>query len=132
MKIIIDVMSGDNAPEELLRGAVEAANAFPVDIAVCGNAEIIDAVARECRLDLSMLEICHAPQVIDMEDSALSVMREKNDSSMALGLKMLYEGKGDAFVSAGNTGAGRRKAAGRCAAEQSGAPAGAALVIASG
>ena len=105
MKIIIDVMSGDNAPEELLRGAVEAANAFPVDIAVCGNAEIIDAVARECSLDLSMLEICHAPQVIDMEDSALSVMREKNDSSMALGLKMLSEGKGDAFVSAGNTGA---------------------------
>ena len=105
MKIIIDVMSGDNAPEELIRGAVDAANAFRVDIAICGNAEIIDAVARERGLDLSRLEICHAPKVIDMEDSALSVMREKSDSSMALGLRMLAEGRGDAFVSAGNTGA---------------------------
>ncbi len=105
MKIIIDVMSGDNAPEELIRGAIDAANAFPVDIAVCGNAEMIDAVARKLGLDLSRLEICHAPQVIDMEDSPLSVMREKSDSSMALGFKMLAEGRGDAFVSAGNTGA---------------------------
>lgn len=105
MKIIIDVMSGDNAPEELLRGAVDAAESFSADIAVCGDAGIIDAVARECELDLSRLEICHAPQVISMEDSPLCVMREKNDSSMALGLKMLSEGKGDAFVSAGNTGA---------------------------
>ncbi|MBQ7011467.1 MAG: phosphate acyltransferase PlsX [Clostridia bacterium] len=105
MRILIDVMSGDNAPEELLRGAVEAAESFNVDIAVCGNAEVIDAVAREKELDLSPITVFHAPQVIGMEDSALCVVREKSDSSMALGLHMLAEGKADAFVSAGNTGA---------------------------
>jgi len=105
MKIVIDVMSGDNAPEELIRGAVEAASEFSARIAVCGDAEIIDSIAREKELDLSNIEIVHASQIISMEDSALCVVRDKKDSSMAVGLRMLAEGRADAFVSAGNTGA---------------------------
>ncbi len=105
MKILIDVMSGDNAPEALLRGAADAARAFSPAIAVIGDRAVIETVAAEAEIDLSGLEICDAPSVISMEDPALSVVREKKDSSMAIGLEMLSRGEGDAFISAGNTGA---------------------------
>ncbi len=105
MKILIDVMSGDNAPGEILRGAADAARAFAPAIAVVGQRTVIESVSAEEGIDLSEIEICDAPSVITMEDAALSVMREKRDSSMAVGLDMLAHGEADAFVSAGNTGA---------------------------
>ena len=105
MKIIIDVMSGDNAPAELLRGASMAADEYSADIVVVGNREIIEETAQKEGLSLEKLTVIHASEVIDMEDKALSVVREKKDSSMSVGLKMLAQGEGDAFVSAGNTGA---------------------------
>ena len=105
MKILIDAMSGDNAPSELLRGAALAAESYPEEILVCGDEAVILETAKKERIDLSRLGIVHAPQVIDMEDDALSAVRSKSDSSMARGLQMLAENKGDAFVSAGNTGA---------------------------
>lgn len=105
MKIIIDVMSGDNAPLELLRGAVSAAEEYNVAIAVVGHREIIEKTAAENEISLEKVEIVHADSVIDMEDAPLSVIRDKADSSMSVGLKLLQSGEGDAFVSAGNTGA---------------------------
>ncbi len=105
MKIIIDVMSGDNAPKEILRGALMAADEYPASIVVVGDREIIENTAEQEGLSLDKVTVVHADSVINMEDKALSVVREKKDSSMSVGLKMLAQGEGDAFVSAGNTGA---------------------------
>ena len=108
MKILIDIMSGDKAPLEQLCGAVQAAVETPsVSFAFIGNEDIIRAVAtaRGLNVDLPNIELVHTSEVVTMEDAPLSVVREKKDSSMGTGLKMLAEGNGDAFVSAGNTGA---------------------------
>lgn len=105
MKIIIDVMSGDNAPLELLKGAILGKEECHVQIAVVGNRDIIEQTAAENNLSLDGLEIVHADSVIGMEDAPLSVIRDRADSSMSIGLRMLESGEGDAFVSAGNTGA---------------------------
>lgn len=108
MKILIDIMSGDKAPVEQLIGAMQAATETPsVSFGFIGNEDIIRAVASARGLDVNLpnIEIVHTSDVITMDDAPLSVVREKKDSSMGTGLKMLAEGKGDAFVSAGNTGA---------------------------
>ncbi len=105
MKIIIDVMSGDNAPVELVKGAVLSRDELGVSVVMVGNRETIEQIAADKQLDLSNIEIVDTDVVIDMEDPALSVVRDKNRSSMAIGLHMLANGEGDAFVSAGNTGA---------------------------
>lgn len=105
MKIILDVMGGDNSPAEFIKGAVAAKNEYNIDIILVGDKSIIEKAAEESSLSLDNIEIVHTDTVINMEDPALSVVREKNDSSMATGLKMLRDGKGDALVSAGNTGA---------------------------
>ena len=105
MRIIIDAMSGDFAPLETVKGAVEAATVFPdVEIVLAGNRRIIERVAAEERLSLSKVEIIDAASVITMEDEPNCVVKDKKDSSMAVGLLALKE-NGDAFVSAGNTGA---------------------------
>ena len=106
MKILLDVMSGDNAPLELIRGAVTAVGEFDCSVVMLGDEVTIRACAAENSLDLSdpRLSIVHTTQVITMEDHPLSI-RSKKDSSMAVGLKMLADGQGDAMVSAGNTGA---------------------------
>lgn len=106
MRILIDVMSGDNAPLELLRGAVFAAAEYPnLSIAVVGNEDIIRETAESDKLSLENIEVIPSVSVIEMEDKALSVVRDKKDSSMSVGLHALAAGEGDAFVSAGNTGA---------------------------
>ncbi len=105
MKILLDAMSGDHAPLEILRGAIMAHAEFPDEIVLIGDENIIADVAVKNELDLRGITIVHASSVISMEDSPLSVVRDKKDSSMGVGLKMLSRGEGDAFVSAGNTGA---------------------------
>ena len=106
MKILVDVMSGDNAPLEIIKGAIEAANEYKDHkIVIVGNENVISDTIVQNELDLGNIEIAHAPDVITMEDRALAVVREKRESSMSIGLKMLASGEADAFVSAGNTGA---------------------------
>ncbi len=108
MTILVDIMSGDKAPLEQLLGTINAAHDNPaVSFGLIGNEDIIRAVALGKGLDVDApnLSIIHTTEVVTMEDSPLSVVREKSGSSMAVGLKMLSEGKGDAFVSSGNTGA---------------------------
>lgn len=105
MRIIVDVMGGDNAPLETVKGVCHAAEEFNAKYILVGNKPEIEQVAEENNLDLGKFEIVHTETVITMEDEPLSVMRAKNDSSMSIGLRMLSEGKGDAFVSTGNTGA---------------------------
>ncbi len=106
MRILIDVMSGDNAPLELIRGAVMAASEYPnLSIAIVGTEEIIYETAEAEGISLDGIEVVPSFSVIEMEDKALSVVREKKDSSMSVGLHAVANGEGDAFVSAGNTGA---------------------------
>lgn len=105
MKILVDVMSGDNAPLELIKGATAAAEEFTEEIVIIGDENVISDVAVKNEIDISNLTIVNAKSVINMEDKPMCVVREKRDSSMSMGLKMLAEGKVDAFVSAGNTGA---------------------------
>lgn len=105
MKILIDVMSGDNAPLEMIKGAALANKEFNCDISIIGDENVISDVAVKNDISLDGIEIINANSVINMEDKPMSVVREKRDSSMGLGLKRLADGEVDAFVSAGNTGA---------------------------
>lgn len=105
MKIIVDVMGGDKAPEETVKGVLWAMKEFNATYLLVGDREQIERIAAENQYDVRLLNIVDTKTYITMEDNPLCVMREKNDSSMAVGLKMLAEGQGDAFVSAGNTGA---------------------------
>ena len=104
MNIIIDAMGGDNAPNEIVKGAAAAARNTDSRLVLVGNRAKIESILREEDADPRLFDIVHAESVITMEDGPLSVVRAKKDSSMAVGLRLLKEG-GDAFVSAGNTGA---------------------------
>lgn len=105
MRIIVDVMGGDNAPEELVKGAFDASKLYDADYTMVGDKDAIEKVAKDNGLDLSAFEIVDAKGVVEMTDDPITVVRKKGDSSMVVGLRMLAEGKGDAFVSTGNTGA---------------------------
>jgi glycerol-3-phosphate acyltransferase PlsX len=99
-------MSGDNAPLEIIKGAAMAARAYPEhSLVLVGDENVISDVSVKHNINLDGIEILHAPTAITMEDKPLAVVREKRDSSMSVGLKHLSQGLGDAFVSAGNTGA---------------------------
>lgn len=105
MKIIVDCFGGDNAPSEILKGSALAVKELDVDIVLTGDKEKIEKCARENNISLERMEIEDCPDVITMEDNAKSVLKAKSNSSMAVGFRLLNEGRGDAFVSAGNTGA---------------------------
>lgn len=105
MKIILDAMGGDFAPLEVVRGAVLAAAQYPqVKLVLTGDSEKIHGAAKEAGTATDSLEIVHTEQVITMEDDPMSILKAKKDSSMGMGLRLLRE-DGDAFISAGNTGA---------------------------
>ena len=106
MRIIIDAMSGDNAPLEIIKGVGLAANEYKEEqFILVGNEEIIKKIASEENVDISKMEIVHTEGVISMHDDPLSIAKEKRDSSMGVALKLLADGNGDVLVSAGNTGA---------------------------
>lgn len=107
MKIILDAMGGDNAPEAVVSGALEALKAYNCQIILVGKGEaILEALKKQGVSDLPAgLEIANADDVVDMHDDPASVLHKRKNSSMVVGLKMLSDGQGDAFVSAGSTGA---------------------------
>ncbi len=104
-RIIVDMMGGDNAPLETVKGVCMAAGEYSAEYVLVGGKEELLRIAAENELSLDGFEIVDAPSVITMEDDPIAVVRSKADSSMGVGLKLLAEGKGDAFVSTGNTGA---------------------------
>lgn len=104
MRIIIDAMSGDNAPDEIVKGAVMASKEYDVDIVLSGNKEIIEETAAKLGVCLEGIEIIESEDVITMNDDPNCVVRSKKNSSMSVGLRELKE-NADAFISAGNTGA---------------------------
>ena len=107
MKIILDAMGGDNAPQAPVMGAVNAAKDFGAQINLVGRgAEILKVLRDNGIQDLpDGITITDAEEVVDMHDDPASVIRKKKNSSMVVGLRMLSEGQGDAFISAGSTGA---------------------------
>lgn len=105
MKIIIDCMGGDNAPDEMLKGAVAAKQELGGDYVLVGHEQVLRDCATKNGLDISGFDILHAEETITMEDDAMAAVKTKKDSSMAVGLRALAEGTGDALVSCGNTGA---------------------------
>lgn len=107
MKIILDAMGGDNAPQAPVLGAIEAVKRYNADIILVGRGQEILEVLKKNGLDTlpEGVEIAHADDVVDMHDDPASVIHRRKNSSMIIGLKMLADGKGDAFVSAGSTGA---------------------------
>ncbi|MCR5653407.1 MAG: phosphate acyltransferase PlsX [Ruminococcus sp.] len=105
MKIIVDAMGGDNAPLEIVKGSAEAASEYDVDIILVGDENQINKVSEDNDIDISKMEIVHASDVIANDEDADAVLKKKPDSSLAVALKLLAEGKGEAIVSAGNSGA---------------------------
>ena len=107
MKIIIDAMGGDHAPNEIVLGALQAAKEYGVQIILVGKGEQILAGMKEYGFDTlpEGVELANADDVVDMHVDPSKVVQQHKGSSMVLGLKMLATGEGDAFISAGNTGA---------------------------
>ena len=105
MRIIIDAMGGDKAPEEIVKGAVEAQKEYGVDIMLVGREDEVKKCLSDCGGDNEQISVVNATEVISMHDDPSTVTRLKKDSSMSVALKMLSEGAGDAMISAGSTGA---------------------------
>ncbi len=103
MRIIIDAMGGDNAPEEIVKGAVRARRELGVDVTLVGIEERVKACldAENC----DDIAVVNASEIITMDDDPSTAVRRKKDSSMAVALNLLKDGTGDAVVSAGSTGA---------------------------
>ncbi|MGB9813454.1 MAG: phosphate acyltransferase PlsX [Thermovenabulum sp.] len=102
MKIIVDAMGGDYAPREVVKGAIKALTELNCEIILVGKEE---KIKRELADYKGSFEIVNAEEVITNDESPVKAVRAKKDSSIVKGLKLLKERKGDAFVSAGNTGA---------------------------
>ena len=99
-------MGGDNAPLEILKGAADALAEYPdVELILVGREQELREICEKEKLTLDRVEYIDAPDVVTMEDAAQTVVMSKKNSSMSLGLKALAAGRGDAFISAGNTGA---------------------------
>ena len=110
MKILLDAMGGDNAPDANIKGAVKAINQIQAEVILIGKEEIINAKIKEfygkTAEEISpRLKIKNATETIEMEDTPTIAIKHKKDSSMVVGFRMLKEGEGDVFISAGNSGA---------------------------
>lgn len=107
MKIGLDIMGGDFAPGSIIEGAIDSLVHFSGDdkLVLIGDQQQIFSKIKETSTDFSRIEIVHTTQVIDMGDIPAKAYSQKPDSSIAVGYRLLKEGKIDGFCSAGNTGA---------------------------
>ncbi len=106
MKIILDAMGGDNAPQAVVKGAVDAQAEFGVDIILVGRESDVNACLKDCGAENNpRIRVVNADEVIDMHDDPAHAVRRKKNSSMAVALNLLHDGEGDAAISAGSTGA---------------------------
>ena len=107
MKIILDAMGGDNAPQAIVQGALEAHKEYGTDLILVGRmAEILKAVEASGEKNLPAgVEVRDASEVVEISDDPATAFKRKKDSSLTVGLNLLKSGEGDAFVSAGSTGA---------------------------
>ena len=105
MRVIVDAFGGDNAPLEVIKGCARAVSELGVNVVLTGSRNKIEKCAAENGISLSGIVIEHTDDVFDIHEEPKEIIKSGSNSSMALGLRLLSEGKGDAFVSAGSTGA---------------------------
>ncbi len=110
MKILLDAMGGDNAPDANIKGAINAINKVKAEVILVGKEEVIrskvkEFYGKEIEEISDRLKIRNATETIEMEDTPTLAIKHKKDSSMVVGFKMLKEDEGDVFISAGNSGA---------------------------
>ena len=110
MKIILDAMGGDNAPDANIKGAINAIHKVKAEVVLVGKEEVIrnkvkEFYGKEIEEISDRLKVKNATETIEMEDTPTLAIKHKKDSSMVVGFKMLKENEGDVFISAGNSGA---------------------------
>lgn len=111
MKIILDAMGGDNAPDATIKGAIRAIKEIESEIILVGNENIINSKIKEFYGKENISEITdkikihNTTETIEMEDIPTQAIKQKKDSSMVVGFNLLKQGEGDVFISAGNSGA---------------------------
>lgn len=105
MKIIVDAFGGDNAPLEVIKGSRMAADKLDVKITLTGNESIIKETALANNISMDNIDIEHTEEVFDIHEEPSEIIKSGSNTSLARGLKLLSQDKGDAFVCAGSTGA---------------------------
>lgn len=105
MNIMIDGMGGDHAPEEIVKGAVQAAKEISGTVSIIGQEDRINECLQALNWNGDNIEVVNATEVISNNESPAMAVRKKKDSSISKGMRMLKEGKVDAFISGGSTGA---------------------------
>lgn len=105
MRIVVDAFGGDNAPDEVVKGAVEAVKEYGVTVVLSGDTKKLDECFTRLGLSKDNIEFAEADGVIEIEDDPKQILKEKKNSSMGVALTMVAEGKADAMVSAGSTAA---------------------------
>ena len=105
MKIIVDGMGGDNAPESTVRGSIEAIKEHDIEIIITGPTELLERELSKYDYPKDKITILHASEKIENTDNPTIAIRKKKDSSLVVALKAMTENKGDGVISAGNTGA---------------------------
>lgn len=105
MKIVIDGFGGDNAPDEILKGAALAVGGLGIDVAVTGELDTLNARMKALNIPESGISLVPAEGVITTEDNPISISKQKSGTSMGVAFQMLADGKADAFISAGSTAA---------------------------
>ncbi len=103
--VILDAMGGDNAPKAIVEGGLLALGEVDVNLVFVGKGEEINKILSEHNYDKTKVEVLHASEEITNDDAPVKAIRRKKDSSIVKGLNLLKDGKGDAFISAGSTGA---------------------------
>lgn len=105
MNIMIDGMGGDHAPEEIVKGAIQAAKEISGTVSIIGQEERINECLQALNWNGDNIEVVNATEVISNNESPAMAVRKKKDSSISKGMRMLKEGEVDAFISGGSTGA---------------------------
>ncbi len=105
MRIVVDAMGGDNAPDVVVEGAICAAKEMPDEIILVGQKDLLEKKLAEFKNTASNISIVHASETVGMGEPAAVTVRRKKDSSINVGVNLVKDKKGEAFVSAGNTGA---------------------------
>lgn len=105
IRIAVDAMGGDHAPEEIIKGCIEAVKEYEAKILLVGDPEVIQKQLAMHTYKEGYIEVVEAKEVITNDESPVAAIRQKKDSSMVVGLKLVKEKKADAFISAGSTGA---------------------------
>lgn len=106
IKIVVDAMGGDNAPDEIIKGVIEAIQQrSDIKVILVGQEDVIQAKLKEYSYPTKQIEIVNASEIIEMAESPVLAIRRKKDSSIVVGLNIVKREEADAFVSAGSTGA---------------------------